>query len=534
MISSIICSVPHFITLQDPYSDTLLIGDDIEEPNSSSVSVITVCEESTMPVTLCAEISSTGEGSETASLQSHSSQASIPEEEISIWVDEMEEQNSKRQKLNETVRCISDGRYSPLMSTLNTTWDDVSDTQQRYCVRKAKETIATTLSVITPGQEELVWKALQTEVLLDPNRDNQGKRKRFDPNSGLVDILVKAYEQAGHWQTKRQILSLFADDFSRVELQEMIPGLSKWRIDQARQHATEAGKGQPLPEIPSFRTRIEPEKVDHFIEYISRPEFVQDVAFGTKTLKLDSGDKIIIPAVIRTVIPSRIIRQYLDYCKEQEFEPASQRSLHRIIEVCSASMQKSLQGLDNTTAEGAEAFDQVFSMLESLENQGINVTATRKLLKDGKRYLKGDFKTHIGRGEHCSDHCTVHALSDSSAWEFRGECDHHHCYECERCESLEGVLKEVAEMQDKADMTEEERVRLRFEYTESVRNIQAWKAHLLRSSNQDEAKQHILKKLDENSCLVIMDWAMKFLPVQYREQMSDFLAREEEAGISAQ
>ena len=101
----------------------------------------------------------------------------------------------------------------------------------------------------------------------------------------------------------------------------MIPGLSKWRIDQARQYATEAGKVQLLPEIPSFRTRIEPEKVDHFTEYISRPEFVQDVAFGTKTLKLD---KIIIPAVIRTVIPSRIIRQYLDFCKGQEFEPTSQ------------------------------------------------------------------------------------------------------------------------------------------------------------------------------------------------------------------
>ena len=133
---------------------------------------------------------------------------------------------------------------------------------------------------------------------------------------------------------------------------------------------------------------------------------------------------------------------------------------------------------------------------------------------------------HIGRGEHCGDHCTVHALSDSSAWEFRGECEHQHCYECERCESLERVLTEVADKQDKADMTEEVRGRLRFEYTESVRNIQAWKAHLLRSSNQDEAKQHILQKLDENSCFVIMDWAMKFLPVQYREQMSDFFWQE--------
>ena len=179
----------------------------------------------------------------------------------------------------------------------------------------------------------------------------------------------------------------------------------------------------------------------------------------------------------------------------------------------------------HTTAEGANAFDHLFSILEDLADQGISVTAPHKLLKDGKRYLKSDFKTHIGRGEHCGDHCTVHALSDLSAWEFRGECDHQHGYECERCESLEGVLREVAEMQDKANVTEEERGRLKFEFNESVRNIQAWKAPLLRSSNQDEAKQNVLQKLDENSCVVIMDWAMKFLPVQYRQQMSDFFGK---------
>lgn len=81
-----------------------------------------------MPAKVCAEVASTGEESEIVSLQSHLSQASIPEEEISIWVDKMEEQNSKRQKLNEAVHSISGGRYSPIMSTLNTTWHDVSDT----------------------------------------------------------------------------------------------------------------------------------------------------------------------------------------------------------------------------------------------------------------------------------------------------------------------------------------------------------------------------------------------------------------------
>ena len=116
--------------------------------------------------------------------------------------------------------------------------------------------------------------------------------------------------------------------------------------------------------------------MDLFVEYLSRPEFVQDVAFGTKTFKLDSGEKIIITAVIRTVIRSRIISQYLEHCKVQEFEPASERSLYCMIEVCSASTQKSLHGLDNTSAEGAEAFDQALSILDDLAYQGLDVTAT--------------------------------------------------------------------------------------------------------------------------------------------------------------
>ena len=97
-------------------------------------------------------------------------------------------------------------------------------------------------------------------------------RKSFDTNTGLIDVLIKAHNQAQSWQTKRQILSLFANDFSRAELQKLVPGLSKWRIDQARQHATQTGRGQPVLEQPIFRCRIDPVKIDHFIEYISRPE----------------------------------------------------------------------------------------------------------------------------------------------------------------------------------------------------------------------------------------------------------------------
>ena len=111
--------------------------------------------------------------------------------------------------MNKAVYSVSGGRYSPIMSTLDTTWDDVSNTQQCYYIRKAKEAVVTALSVITPSQD-----ALQLEVHWDTNGGSQRKCKRFDPNLGLVGSLVKVSQQAAHWQTKRQILSLFADNVS--------------------------------------------------------------------------------------------------------------------------------------------------------------------------------------------------------------------------------------------------------------------------------------------------------------------------------
>ena len=63
-----------------------------------------------------------------------------------------------------------------------------------------------------------------------------------------------------------------------------------------------------------------------------------------------------------------------------------------------------------------------------------------------------------------------------------------------------------------------------FDYTQSAQRIHMWKAHLLRAMNQ-EAKQHSLSQLDDKTCFIIMDWAMKFLPHHYREQMRDFFGK---------
>ena len=45
----------------------------------------------------------------------------------------------------------------------------------------------------------------------------------------------------------------------------MIPGLYKWQIDQARHHAAGEGQGQPVVSAPIKRTRLDPDKTNHFV-----------------------------------------------------------------------------------------------------------------------------------------------------------------------------------------------------------------------------------------------------------------------------
>lgn len=57
-----------------------------------------------------------------------------------------------------------------------------------------------------------------------------------------------------------------------------------------------------------------------------------------------------------------------------------------------------MQGLDNYLADGAKAFDELISVIDKLSEIGLegNIAAhLKESLKEGKQYLKGDFKVLI-------------------------------------------------------------------------------------------------------------------------------------------
>ena len=94
-----------------------------------------------------------------------------------------------------------------------------------------------------------------------------------------------------------------------------------------RLYATVNGPGNYVEKSKRNRIRINRKKLHHFIEFANQPHFYQDGAFGTRELKLDSGEKLTMPNVIRNVTRSTLISQYLQYCDEQKVEPLSHSTL---------------------------------------------------------------------------------------------------------------------------------------------------------------------------------------------------------------
>ncbi len=159
-------------------------------------------------------------------------------------------------------------------------------------------------------------------------------------------------------------------------------------------------------------------KVDHFVEFINRPYFYQDVSYGNRILKLDNGKTMEMPNVVRTVTRSTMISQYTQFCREENVEPLSRSTLFKILEVRQASQRKSLQGLDNTAADGSAAFYTVEMIVDNLEKGGLTKEwcgDVKEKLRDAKRYLKTGYRVHCKPEESpCPDHCRKFALSEEN------------------------------------------------------------------------------------------------------------------------
>ncbi|KAK3747345.1 hypothetical protein QZH41_007276 [Actinostola sp. cb2023] len=415
----------------------------------------------------------------------------------------------------------------PLTFQLKGEWNSASLLDQEHCINRAKEACNLVCHAIAPDEGEKLFQNLQNT--------HANAIEETDLPGNLV-AMIAAYKNAPTSNLKTQILSIYAYEYTSEKLKrfhEPFEKLSDRKIKRAREHARTVGPGLPVEKKPSHRIRIDMTKLDHFLTFVNRPYFYQDVTYGNRTLKLDNGERLSMPNIIRTVTRSTMITQYLQYCKEDGFEPLSRATLYRVLEVREASQRKSLQGLDNTAADGTEGFHRLITIVDELESNfgadKIWCNDMRRRLKAGRRYLKTTYRVHCrDESDLCPDHCRKYALSDPSDSDFQEFCTHDHFTRCNDCEDLKETIQSIENMilmLAKNMYNSEQCDDFIYDFSQAKVFIFTWKAHVLRSENQEEAKQTAVASLKDDSIMIVMDWAMKFVQMRHREKQSEWFAK---------
>jgi hypothetical protein len=236
------------------------------------------------------------------------------------------------------------------------------------------------------------------------------------------------------------------------------------------------------------------------------------------------------PSIIQNVTRSTLIQQYFKHCEEEEVEPLSWATLFRVLEVREASERKSLQAIDNTAAEGSNTFEKLRKIVIAMEGLGVTkswVENTLRKLNNAILYLRTDYSVHCKEQSPCPDHCRSFALSDSKLTCFQKSCNHEHNLFCDRCEELKFVFSEIENIIQTHSNTmysNEQKGDYIHNFSKCKENILKWKC-ILRSCNQEMAKQNVLEILDENSALIVIDWAMKFMQRRFREKQSEWYVK---------
>ena len=415
--------------------------------------------------------------------------------------------------------------YSPVRYSLRTDWSDASHRTRREHLRKAEQGVQPVLYAIAPGQEDKVLKDLINRLAIDQSGDIKHEES--------IQAFVEAYSLAKDKATKEQILSIIVDKFTHNEINMWLPEVSKYRLEQAKKHLLSFGRGQRPPEVKRYRTAMTLPKVDHFIEFISSPHFVQDVAYGTRKLKLSSGETIRMPNVVRNLISSRIIQQYTAYCKEIGFDSLGERELYKVLESCPAQQRKALQGLDNTSADGTRGIEKLEAIVRTLGERGKSsqwVSTWIDCLSKYRKYLKYSYRLNVSTSSRCADHCSVFALSDPTSDAYSETCDHDHDMDCTECGMLEEIENEIKASFLCSDVTfysSDEKDDLIHDVEMCFNAIRAWKCHLLRAVHQDKARTDAMESWlkDSSSIFITQDFAMKFLPRRFKEAQVDWFGK---------
>nr|XP_034313671.1 uncharacterized protein LOC117684677 isoform X2 [Crassostrea gigas] len=289
------------------------------------------------------------------------------------------------QHLNEYLKIIGerefsdDGRYQ---------WDSYSKSAKSYYTKRFRNILTKLITIIFPKNVEEVVKNLLV------SEENQ-KMTPSIISEGTFGPLVHAYQTSETWHHRLQILSYFTQTLSFKEAKSLLPNITESKYYAAKNHAKKVGPGLPVG-TTSTRKRMDPVKLDSFLDFITSPHVIRDLPYGERKIKLTDGTVYEMPNVVRCMGSSDVIQQYKAYCSENNISPLGDSTMYRILSECGAQIRTSLEGIDYFIAEGGRAFRTILDALEELlKFQVLNQQEKKDFsafFLQCKQYLRADFK----------------------------------------------------------------------------------------------------------------------------------------------
>lgn len=420
-----------------------------------------------------------------------------------------------RNDTNSFIQTAVEG-VSPVKFQLKSPIGEVSKSTVRYMKRKyaeVTENFKSTLSKkMAPEQEE---------EFRDVVSENSSSDSEVDET---IKEIITAFKSAQSQKMKFSILSLVnPKKYSKSEVASLF-GCSQAMVKRARALREHCGSGQMATEHKIYRNRLDINKIDHFLDFLFTTDTLQDVAYGTTTIKYDCGQKHVTAHAVLTALKTHVVCDYLQFCEQIEFDGLSKSSLMRLLNSFNPSQRRFLSGLDNTTADGLNGFSILNDLVKKLDIDIFHQECLSEKIDMGKRYLKTMYKVHCKKSSLCASHCTQFSLSSPNDIDFRVICDHEHTIKCLECESLMSTLDEIfIKVKDLKDCAEKNEIV--YDFNIARKHIVEYMRHIIRSVQQEKAKTIALDQTDEETAFWLQDWSQKILPQNYREKQQDYYGK---------
>lgn len=126
----------------------------------------------------------------------------------------------------------------------------------------------------------------------------------------------------------------------------------------------------------------------------------------------------------------------------------------------------------------------------------------------------------------CADHCITFALTDDKSKDFRESCGHEHTHICSPCNKVLEVTTDISNSLAEADIEIDLKSEMEHDFDLSCSKLSEWKAHVVRTIKQETTKTELIKTMKNHQALIIIDWAMKYLPHSFKESQQNWFGKQ--------